>query len=325
MPVFNAGPFLPIAIESILNQTYGAFEFIIYDDCSTDGSYETALRYADNDARIRVLRGNARLGPAGSSKAAAMAATTPLVARMDADDVARPDRLELQLRAMLHVPDAAVIGSLYIFIDESGGLLRASSRAQLLGGRPSPVHPSLMYRRQTMEDAGGYLDNTDLVEDTDLLRRLSSRGTLLMVPQPLIEIRMVGQSARSKEDMISIETRMQRWYGGGRPSDRKREIDPEIYHTIALLSIYRGTFPGVMLRAIARMRLKPFGAAMKALLLLALGSVSPAFARRCSHFWAMAGDRIAAPRIPSDHLFAWNEGRGRDLGPGFLDTPLPDN
>lgn len=322
MPVFNAGPFLSAAIESILNQTYGAFEFIIYDDCSTDGSYETALRYAGSDSRIRVLRGRAQLGPAGSSKAAAMAAATPFVARMDADDVARPDRLELQLRAMLTVPDAAVIGSLYIFIDEVGRLLRASSRAQLLGGRPSPVHPSLMYRRQTMEDAGGYLDDTDLVEDTDLLRRLSSRGMMLMLPQPLMEIRMVGQNARSKADMTSIEARMQRSHGGGRPSEGRRAIAPEIYHTIALLSIYRGTWPGMMFRAMARMRFRPFGAAVKALLLLALGSISPAFARRCSHFWAVAGDRIAAPRIPSDHLFVWHDGHRKDLGPGFRDTPL---
>lgn len=324
MPCYNAGPYLQIAIASILRQTYGAFEFIIYDDGSTDGSYETALDFADRDPRIRVLRGDLRKGPVSSSRAAAMAANTPFVARMDADDIAREDRLELQLRAMLSVPEASVIGSLYTFIDGSGAQLRPSNRAQLLGGHPPLVHPSLMYRRQIMEEVGGYRDDTELTEDTDLLLRLSKWGTMLILPQPLIEMRMAGQNARSKESMLNIETKMNRYYRRGELAGSTHGIAPEVYHTIALLSIYRGTRPGIFLRALSRMSMRRFGAAGKALALLGLASLSPGIGRRCSHVWAAVGDRIASRKVPHDHLFAWRDGALQDLGTGFQETALPE-
>lgn len=322
MPVFNAGPYLPIAIESILRQTFGAFDFIIYDDGSTDGSYEAALAYAECDCRIRVLRGKSRKGPVASSRAAATAATTPFVARMDADDVARLDRLELQLRAMLSVPEAAVIGSLYTFVDGSGALLRTSDRSQLLGGRPQLVHPSIMYRREIMEQAGGYHEGTDLMEDTDLVRRLSERGTMLILPQPLIEMRMAGQNARSRDDMLKIEASMNRYYQRRQTAGSSQGVEPEVYHTIALLCIYRGTRPRMFLRALARVRLRRFRAVAKALALLALASLSPVLARRCSYVWAVIGDRIASRTIARDHLYGWRADTLHDLGTSYRDTVI---
>lgn len=93
MPVHNAMPFLPQAIESILAQDCPDFEFVIGDDASSDGSRACLADYARRDARIRVVHGRERLGSVGSSDWVAREARAPLVARMDADDVAVPTRL----------------------------------------------------------------------------------------------------------------------------------------------------------------------------------------------------------------------------------------
>src|SRR5213083_1372349 len=88
MPVHNALPFLSWSIESILEQTFSDFEFIILDDGSTDGSLELLQEWAQRDARIQVHQNDKRLGLSGSSNAVVGKARAPIVARMDADDVA---------------------------------------------------------------------------------------------------------------------------------------------------------------------------------------------------------------------------------------------
>src|SRR3954471_2803022 len=97
MPVHNAMPFLDVAVESILGQTFRDFEFVILDDASTDGSTQRLREWAARDGRIRLLEEKHNLGPALSSERVARAARAPIVARMDADDVSHPKRLEEQL------------------------------------------------------------------------------------------------------------------------------------------------------------------------------------------------------------------------------------
>ncbi|MGI8704621.1 MAG: glycosyltransferase family 2 protein [Sphingomicrobium sp.] len=96
MPVHNALPHLDAAVESILRQSFANFEFIILDDASTDGSTERLREWASKDSRIRLLEVTKNLGPALSSEYVACAASTPIVARMDADDVSYPERIEEQ-------------------------------------------------------------------------------------------------------------------------------------------------------------------------------------------------------------------------------------
>jgi len=93
MPVHNAGAYLDGAVRSILGQTFSDFEFVILDDGSTDGSLERLRRWAKEDGRIRLIENERRSGAAASSNRVARAASAPLVARMDADDIAEPERL----------------------------------------------------------------------------------------------------------------------------------------------------------------------------------------------------------------------------------------
>src|SRR5437868_4189969 len=87
MPVHNALPYLDAAVQSILDQSFDDFEFVILDDASTDGSSERLRHWASTDKRIRLIEEKQNLGPAGSSERVARAASATIVARMDADDI----------------------------------------------------------------------------------------------------------------------------------------------------------------------------------------------------------------------------------------------
>ena len=100
MPVHNALPHLDAAVRSILDQTHANFEFVIFDDASTDGSAERLREWAARDSRIRLLEGQENLGPVGSSSLVVEQAKAPLIARMDADDVCDPDRLRRQVQVL---------------------------------------------------------------------------------------------------------------------------------------------------------------------------------------------------------------------------------
>src|SRR5690349_22832239 len=106
MPVHNAMPHLDAAMRSILGQTHRDFEFVIYDDASTDGSTEALREWAVRDNRIRLFEGKDNLGPVGSSMFVVQHSTGSLIARMDADDVSLPGRLERQVALLRERPSA---------------------------------------------------------------------------------------------------------------------------------------------------------------------------------------------------------------------------
>src|ERR1044072_3635762 len=92
MPVHNALPYLHESINSIVGQTLNDFEFVILDDASSDGSSEALQAWAQKDQRIKIYRSDKRLGLSASSNAVVRRSTLPIVARMDEDEVAPPDR-----------------------------------------------------------------------------------------------------------------------------------------------------------------------------------------------------------------------------------------
>src|SRR5215213_10236590 len=153
MPVHNAAPYLDASIGSILGQTFREFEFVILDDGSTDASNRILRDWARKDARIRLIENRQALGPVGSSNHVAREARAPLLARMDADDISHPSRLEQQWRILRERPDVALIGTLWQGIDRRGLEVRPRDRWRLVNRSlfaPFP-HGSIMFRRESFD------------------------------------------------------------------------------------------------------------------------------------------------------------------------------
>ena len=191
MPVHNALPFLDQSIRSILEQTLRDFEFVILDDASTDGSVELLREWSLRDKRIHLHESKKRLGLSGSSNAVVSKASAPIVARMDADDIAHPDRLRRQWNIIEGRPDVAVIGTLCNGIDASGRVVRPRDRWRLVRRSvyiPFP-HGSAMFRRDVFDQVGGYDETSDGGEDQDLFLRMAARGRVLTLPDVLYSYR----------------------------------------------------------------------------------------------------------------------------------------
>ncbi len=122
MPVYNGMPYLPQAVESILNQTFTDFEFIIVNDCSNDDS----LRYLQSvqDARVVLVQLLQNKGVTGALQEGMSKVRGKYIARLDADDIAKPHRLRTQVDYLENIPDVGLLGSSIEQIDSSGNLLK---------------------------------------------------------------------------------------------------------------------------------------------------------------------------------------------------------
>lgn len=309
MPVHNAMPFLDAAIGSILAQTHRNFELAIYDDASDDGSYEYALEWAAKDPRIRVVRGSARLGPCGSSNAAAQMAETAIVARMDGDDTATPDRLALQLRALKDHPEAVLVGSTFDMIDGEGRVIRPATPARIAGSAPPFAHPSIMYRRAAFEAAGGYRDQTDYFEDRDLFERLGRIGALLVVNKPLIGLRFAAQHARLRDDKLAVLERINRQFGD--VGEGPRNISPMAFYALAVLAIQARLRPRLMATMLRRVHfVRPVQTAA-ILAVVALSELSPKLARGLSRRLFDLRNWLTRNRFREGEVYPWRFAVGR--------------
>jgi glycosyltransferase involved in cell wall biosynthesis len=257
MPVHNALPYLDEAVQSILGQTWADFEFVIYDDASTDGSYARLQEWARRDPRIKLFRGERNLGPAASSSEVVRRSSAPLIARMDADDMSSPDRLERQVAAFSANPDAGIVGSLCDVIDCNGGLVRGPEVWRLTGNSlftPFP-HGSMMFRRDIYELIGGYREDCAFWEDLDLVRRASEISRILVFPRALYRYRQSQAGTRLASAQDRVEKAMDLRY---RCVDRIRRnqsyddllragavdgdgrVDPRVFISLGLLGIWSG-------------------------------------------------------------------------------------
>ena len=197
MCVRDAQRFVAQAVESILGQTLRELELVVVDDASSDGSPDILADFARRDARIRVFRSDTRLGLAAASNLAGERARAPLVARLDSDDIAAPDRLERQAKYLAEHERVAVVGGAAVVIDDAGNsyhLLRppvddAAIRAELLRHN-CIIHPAVMLRREAVRSAGGYRARFALSDDYDLWLRLAERHRLANLPDVLVRYRV---------------------------------------------------------------------------------------------------------------------------------------
>jgi glycosyltransferase involved in cell wall biosynthesis len=197
MPVYNAEPYVAEAVESILGQTLGDFEFLIIDDGSTDGSLRILKRHVARDPRIRLTsRPNKGLVP--TLNELVDGARGEFLARMDADDIAMPERFAKQVQYLRDHPDCAVVGCRVWEIDAEGDPVTEwptlsdhddidAFHFRLTG--PALLHPSIMMRRDAVLAIGRYRPFA-VSEEIDLYLRLAERWRLGRVPDYLLKYRV---------------------------------------------------------------------------------------------------------------------------------------
>ncbi len=179
MSVFNGSAYLNESIESILNQTFKDFEFLILDDGSTDNSFEIIKKYSSLDSRIKHFR-QKNMGLTRALNFLVKKSRNNFIARMDADDFSENIRLEHQYFFLKKNPDYSVVGSNSFLVDKYNYLLKKTklpSSNFLIKTRlnyiNSFIHSSIMFRKSKFNEAMGYDESIPRAQDFDLWLRMS--------------------------------------------------------------------------------------------------------------------------------------------------------
>jgi glycosyltransferase involved in cell wall biosynthesis len=196
MNVYNAAPYLRQSISSILNQTFSNFEFLIIDDGSTDESVEIIRSF--NDTRIRLCINEKNLGIMTTLNKGLSLASCDLVARLDADDISYPERLQLQFDFFQQNPDCVLLSTSVRVVSDSGEPLYVDDFDRLYNAYNvnfiCPIYQSsVMYRKNIVEKIGGYRVPYG-VEDFDLWLRLSREYKIDHLQKVLLDYRMANTS-----------------------------------------------------------------------------------------------------------------------------------
>lgn len=216
MAVYNGERYLGQAIESILRQSFGDFEFVIMDDASTDGTSSILKKYALADNRIRLIRNEKNLGLSKSLNRGLEQAIGTYIARMDADDIARPERLATQLAWLKAHPEILVLGSAVQMIDENGCQLATNPPpctsiemrwTSFYGQQFVVCHPSVMIRRELFERFGFYAE-IPTSQDLELWGRLMYENPypIANLDQVLLDYRVHSKAISTKQSELQFQT-----------------------------------------------------------------------------------------------------------------------
>lgn len=204
MPVYNAEGYLEDSIESILNQTYKRLEFIIADDCSTDTSYKILRGYQRKYPKIiKLIRNKKNLKQALSVEKAIRMAKGSYIARMDADDIALPTRIEKQVKYLQKHKDTVAVGTQCLLINQNG---------HIIGEKKFPVRfeeiykyifefcpaqqPTLMIAKDLLPKEFGYYDHGMApVEDVEFLFKIFQYGKVENLSEYLHMYRIHGNNS----------------------------------------------------------------------------------------------------------------------------------
>ena len=200
LPFYNAEKYLALAIESVLQQTYTNWELLLLDDGSTDNSLSIAQSYAQKDSRIKVISDGKNKNLATRLNELPSLAQGLYLARMDADDMMHPARIERQLAVLETHPEIDVLGTnAYIINDENAV---TSTRYPLtpkntLTRVKSFIHPTIIAKKQWFLE-NPYNTKALRMEDAELWYRTHSKYHFVRLNEPLLFYREVGNNYYKK-------------------------------------------------------------------------------------------------------------------------------
>ncbi len=296
MPVHNAFPFLDESIASVLAQTLTDFELVIFDDGSTDGSFETLNAWSRRDSRIRLFRNPSRTGLSGSSNSVVSQCRAPIIARMDGDDVSHPDRLLRQWNVLQNEPSIVAVGTLCDGIDARGRTVRPRDRWRIVrrsGFIPFP-HGSVMFRRKAFEAIGGYREEADGGEDQDLFLRMTSQGKVVTLPDALYRYRYHQQNSTLHNGHREI--------GNGHAQDAN---DLMAFYRLGAMRLWAGHPPMILEPLLAKAPLGWNLASLVTLVSATWGSISPPTLRLFLCSFLRTRDLVASLKVKDGTPYEW--------------------
>lgn len=183
MPLYNVEKYLEKCVDSILNQTYTNFEIIMCDDCSSDNTLKKAYELAKKDCRIIVLENHENLKAAATRNKCIEHSTGKYVLIQDADDYSDKTRMEKEVNILENNPEFSFVSSAIYRFNENGiwgeynPWSEKPKNKDFLWGLPY-VHPATMFRKDILDEVGGYkvAKDTARTEDFDLFLRLHIAG-----------------------------------------------------------------------------------------------------------------------------------------------------
>jgi len=206
MTVYNGQPYLERSLQSIRDQTFRDYEFVIVDDGSSDGSVELVQTYAAQDSRIRLIANMANKGQTLCLNQGLAAARGDWIARQDADDLSDARRLELQISFLDKNPRLGLLGTNGRLIDGEGrslGLINAPWGEEAV--RWSAVfynpflHTSVCFQRQIALDLGGYDPTFRISQDYDLWMRMMKSHPADNLAERLVAYRVLENSLSNSD------------------------------------------------------------------------------------------------------------------------------
>lgn len=248
MSVYNGARFLDQAIDSIRAQSFRHWEFLITDDGSTDASPEILARHAGQDGRIRVLTQPNR-GLIRSLNRGFAEATGFYIARMDADDVSRPYRFEMQLDYLNDHRDISLVGGAIEIVDADNRplniirlpLLPEHLRAHMLEQGNGLAHPTVLFRRLVLQKTGGFRAAYRHAEDYDLWLRMLECFKLGNLSEVVLNYRRHSESVsykNARQQVLSALcarlTAHRRAEGLGDPTAEVDLITPEVLRSLGV-------------------------------------------------------------------------------------------
>ena len=215
MSVFNGADFLEKAVDSILAQVCSDFEFLILDDGSTDNTWDILAGF--QDSRIRLVKNSENMGLTKALNKGLEMARGEYVARMDADDISLPERLQRQETFLKTNNNVAMVGCGVDVIDESGKKIQKinfPTIPYLLKWRLLLVntfaHSAVMFRKDAVIGVGGYSEKLKYAQDYDLWSRICAHWEVANIPDVLVQWRFwkegisVVQAKEQEEVAIQV-------------------------------------------------------------------------------------------------------------------------